>query len=461
MLAQLTKQEPAGYPQLPAARRLLTRKQVECQLVDVWSRWHDDNGDPVEAANALETFLVVPGVRAVLDAKNPTDPLLIYVAHLLTALLGSEYPGKAFQFANKEPSPDWLGGTLLGRYFQEYETLRQTTAASQEHRLQIAADDAATLAKKLTVPWLRVLAYELWAEVILAARQDASYRDGAMKGRLGDLVDILCEWRRLWPGENPLEGAHFFESKGQKRRAARIRRLLGALAWEYRMVGSRDGVQQATKILELFEVQERVATKQTSLGGVSLQQLWEFLETSGNEQARLVLEVKSADESEIEDWIESQHPYARWGACPKAVLFAELSFDRRREVNARIDDLLQYLQTRLAGGEAYSASVESFRRTYWRGQSDEQLAQWIWLRVHDTGPLGALAFAVELRRSVKSGILTWLVHTLIELDPIDPDAGYAAMHKALLLVDRSDEDVKDLRQLIVVEVTNLLASVAP
>ena len=101
--------------------------------------------------------------------------------------------------------------------------------------------------------------------------------------------------------------------------------------------------------------------------------------------------------------------------------------------------------------------MERFRRAHRRGESDEQLSEWIWLNVNNSGPLGALAFAVELATSAIDGDLNWMIHTLVELDPIDPAA--AGWRKAFQLATGNLADVNKLRQHIYDDCSSALAKV--
>jgi hypothetical protein len=436
LLEQLEKEGSAEYPQLVAARTLLYRKQVECDLMLAWSRWHDDRGDPGAAAAAFEMFLSDQDISKVYHLDDPADPLLVYTSHLLTALLEDENP---YSFGSQKPLPVWIDRTLLIVIFQEYANLRQAMLDFRLENLQTAASDAAELAEKFTVPWLRLLAYELQADVLTAARQKPKFKAVAAMGDLGDLINILNKWRRLWPEENPIAGARFYEAQGQLKRAERIRWHLGEMALEQHIQGNDKG---ARRILETFTEAELPLTRMPGSHQASIQQLWMFLSAGGEKQARLVLELEHADEEEIENWIETEDPYAMWGACPKAVLpLTQKSEPHELIVGYGADDLLRYLQTELDRVGIYSAKVERFQRVYRRGQSEEQSSDWIWLKVINAGSLGALAFAIEVETNLEDKT-SWMIHTLIELDPVDPRA--VSWRKPLRLIINNSKDLAAL-----------------
>ena len=307
--------------------------------MEAWSCWHDDKGNPDEAAPALETLLMRYDVGTAFQLSKPDDPLLIYVSHLLTALLGKNDP---YPFASMDPLPPRLGATLLGVYLKDYALIRRAALAFQEKTLQTAADNAAALVEQVTVPWLRLLVYELWADVVTAAREHDKYKAAAAVGNLGDLIDILNRWRSLWPGENPIAGARFYEAQGQAKRAEHIRWHLGELALEQHIQGNDKG---ARRLLEVFSEAELPSTRMPGSRGASIQQLWTFLSASGDKQARMVFELEHADEAEVESWIKTEDPYGIGGACPKAVLLTDRSFVYTRKMSCGADDLRRYLHS--------------------------------------------------------------------------------------------------------------------
>lgn len=451
LLEKLAEADPTRYPQLPVARELLCRKQAERLLMEAWSRWHDDSGDPTSAAQVLETFLQYPDANLAFDDPNdPEDPILVYAANLMTALIDhrGEYP---FQFEEKQLLPTWLENTLLGSYLRKYKELYEVQVDFASGNLKGSVNAAQQLAEEETTPaWLKPLAYELWIEVI-----------SNVENKFRDLLEISDSWCYIWPDGNPLLAARQLEGQDLWQRASRIRSTLGMLAFRYYKSGQ---YEDATRILGLFTEEERQKTERPSSRGLSLEQLWTFLQQPDNSRDyRLVLELDYTDEDAIENWIQTQDPYAKWGERSKAVLitarlepkFADSNY---KKTNDSLNTLLDKLRVQFSEDENtrqyLAATVEKFRRSFPTGQSDDLIHEWIWLTPIPS--LGALAFAVELGQTMINKTLSFTIHTLIELDPVDPTARYVDRRDAIRRVNRNDPDLVILKKIINDQVNNSL-----